>query len=169
MLRQPFLFSKNNMKLFIFLLFFVYSKFLFSDVRECVLIEDDEKRLGCYDDYFDKKYTLTPNESNSLNEINEATSNSPTQDIESFGLPKEANSQTKEEFKVISNIVSVSQKLDLKLIIILENDQIWQSVEKIRNIRLKDGYTAEISKGFLSGYALRVPEKKIKLRVRRLK
>lgn len=157
------------MKLFIFLLFFVYSKFLFSDVRDCVLIEDDEKRLGCYDDYFDKKYTLTPNESNSLNEINEETSDSTAQDIESFGLPKEANSQTKEEFKVISNILSVSQKLDLKLIIILENDQIWQSVEKIRNIRLKDGYTAEISKGFLSGYALRVPEKKIKLRVRRLK
>ncbi len=48
------------MKHFIFLLFFVYSKFLYSDVRECVLIEDDEKRLGCYDDYFDKEYTLTP-------------------------------------------------------------------------------------------------------------
>ena len=157
------------MKLFIFLLFFVYSKFLFSDVRECVLIEDDKKRLSCYDNYFDKEYTLAPNESISISKINEAISNSPAQDIESFGLPKEANSQTKEEFKVISNIVSVSQKLDLKLIIILENDQIWQSVEKIRNIRLKDGYTVEISKGFLSGYALRVAEKKIKLRVRRLK
>ncbi len=157
------------MKFFIFLLFFVFSKFLLSDVKECVLIEDDEKRLNCYDKYFYKEYTLTPNETNSPNVINEGRSNIPTQDIESFGLPKEVTGKTKEEFKVISNIVSVSQKLDLKLIIILENDQIWQSVEKIRNIRLKDGHTAEISKGFLSGYALRVPGKKIKLRVRRLK
>ena len=157
------------MKLFIFLLFFVYSKFLLPDVSECVFIEDDEKRLSCYDNYFDKEYTSTPNESNSLNEINEEILNSTEQQIKSFGLPKEPNSQTKEEFKVISNVLSVSQKFDLKLIIIIENNQIWQTVEKIRDIRLKEGYRVEISKGFISGYALRVPEKKIKLRVRRLK
>ena len=51
----------------------------------------------------------------------------------------------------------------------MENNQIWQTVEKIRDIRLKDGYEVEIREGFLSGYALRVPGKKIKLRVRRLK
>ena len=119
------------MKLFIFLLFFVYSKFLLPDVSECVFIEDDEKRLSCYDNYFDKEYTSTPNESNSLNEINEEILNSTEQQIKSFGLPKEPNSQTKEEFKVISNVLSVSQKLDLKIIIILENNQIWQTVEKI--------------------------------------
>ena len=109
------------------------------------------------------------NESDSLSETKEIISNSTEQEIKSFGLTKEANIKTKEEFKVVSNILSVSQKLDLKLIIILENNQIWQTVEKIRDIRLKDGYKAEISEGFLSGYALRVPEKKIKLRVRRLK
>lgn len=133
------------------------------------MIEDDKKRLTCFDNYFNEEYLLVLNESDSLNETKEIISNSTEQEIKSFGLTKEANIKTKEEFKVVSNILSVSQKLDLKLIIILENDQIWQTVEKIRDIRLKDGYKAEISEGFLSGYALRVPEKKIKLRVRRLK
>lgn len=138
-------------------------------MKECIVIEDDKKRLTCFDNYFNEEYLLVLNESDSLNETKEIISNSTEQEIKSFGLTKEANIKTKEEFKVVSNILSVSQKLDLKLIIILENDQIWQTVEKIRDIRLKDGYKAEISEGFLSGYALRVPEKKIKLRVRRLK
>ena len=133
------------------------------------MIEDDKKRLTCFDNYFNEEYLLVLNESDSLSETKEIISNSTEQEIKSFGLTKEAKIKTKEEFKVVSNILSVSQKLDLKLIIILENDQIWQTVEKIRDIRLKDGYKAEISEGFLSGYALRVPEKKIKLRVRRLK
>lgn len=138
-------------------------------MKECIVIEDDKKRLTCFDNYFNEEYLLVLNESDSLSETKEIISNSTEQEIKSFGLTKEANIKTKEEFKVVSNILSVSQKLDLKLIIILENDQIWQTVEKIRDIRLKDGYKAEISEGFLSGYALRVPEKKIKLRVRRLK
>lgn len=157
------------MKFFIILLVFTYSKLVISDVKECIVIEDDKKRLTCFDNYFNEEYLLVLNESDSLNETKEIISNSTEQEIKSFGLTKEANIKTKEEFKVVSNILSVSQKLDLKLIIILENDQIWQTVEKIRDIRLKDGYKAEISEGFLSGYALRVPEKKIKLRVRRLK
>lgn len=138
-------------------------------MKECIVIEDDKKRLTCFDNYFNEEYLLVLNESDSLSETKEIISNSTEQEIKSFGLTKEAKIKTKEEFKVVSNILSVSQKLDLKLIIILENDQIWQTVEKIRDIRLKDGYKAEISEGFLSGYALRVPEKKIKLRVRRLK
>ena len=157
------------MKFFIILLVFTYSKLVISDVKECIVIEDDKKRLTCFDNYFNEEYLLVLNESDSLNETKEIISNSTEQEIKSFGLTKEANIKTKEEFKVVSNILSVSQKLDLKLIIILENDQIWQTVEKIRDIRLKDGYKAEISEGFLSGYDLRVPEKKIKLRVRRLK
>ena len=157
------------MKFFIILLVFTYSKLVISDVKECIVIEDDKKRLTCFDNYFNEEYLLVLNESDSLSETKEIISNSTEQEIKSFGLTKEANIKTNEEFKVVSNILSVSQKLDLKLIIILENDQIWQTVEKIRDIRLKDGYKAEISEGFLSGYALRVPEKKIKLRVRRLK
>ena len=53
--------------------------------------------------------------------------------------------------------------------IILENGQHWVSVEKFRRHKLKDGYEVEISEGFLSGFALRVPDTKIKIRVRRIK
>ena len=74
---------------------------------------------------------------------------------------------SKEELKINSKILSVSQKLNFQLVIILENGQIWQSVEKIRDIRLRDGFEVEITEGFLSGYTLRVPGKKIKIRGRR--
>ena len=87
-----------------------------------------------------------------------------------FGLSTKLRQKEQvEELKIVSKIESVSQRLNLQLIIILENGQIWQSVEKIRDIRLRDGYEVEIKEGFMSGYTLRVPGKKIKLRVRRQK
>ena len=140
---------------------------VFSDISRCKSIEDDIKRLECFDSFF-------VNESHSETSDNELIivkedSGRNSEDINIFGLSKKIDKSEDEEIKILSTIKSVSQKLDLKLIIILENNQIWQTVEKIRDIRLKDGYEVEIKEGFLSGYALRVPGKKIKLRVRRLK
>jgi len=54
-------------------------------------------------------------------------------------------------------------------LIVLENGQSWISVEKIRRVRLKKGQTVEISEGFISGYSLKVVDKKIALRVKRIK
>ena len=66
-------------------------------------------------------------------------------------------------------MTTVATKLNYQLLIILENGQHWVSVEKFRRHKLKDGYEVEISEGFLSGFALRVPDTKIKIRVRRIK
>lgn len=140
---------------------------VFSDISRCKSIEDDIKRLECFDSFFvNENHSETSD--NELIIVKEDSGRN-SEDINIFGLSKKIDKSEDEEIKILSTIKSVSQKLDLKLIIILENNQIWQTVEKIRDIRLKDGYEVEIKEGFLSGYALRVPGKKIKLRVRRLK
>ena len=43
------------------------------------------------------------------------------------------------------------------------------TLEKIRQIRLKPGQEVKISEGFISGYVLKVIDKKISIRVRRIK
>lgn len=161
------MFLQYHMKISFLLLSLIFCLPVFSDISRCKSIQDDIKRLECFDSFF---VSENPDETpeNELIIVKEDSDRN-LEDISIFGLPKKIENAEDDEIKISSNIKSVSQKLDLKLIIILENNQIWQTVEKIRDIRLKDGYEVEIREGFLSGYALRVPGKKIKLRVRRLK
>ena len=161
------MFLQYHMKIPFLLLSLIFCLPVFSDISRCKSIQDDIKRLECFDSFF-----VSENSSETKNNeliIVKEDSDRNLDEISIFGLPKKIEKSEEEEIKISSTIKSVSQKLDLKLIIILENNQIWQTVEKIRDIRLKDGYEVEIREGFLSGYALRVPGKKIKLRVRRLK
>ena len=161
------MFLQYNMKITFLLLSLFFWLPVFSDISRCKSIEDDIKRLECFDSFFvNENHSETSD--NELIIVKEDSGRN-SEDINIFGLSKKIDKSEDEEIKILSTIKSVSQKLDLKLIIILENNQIWQTVEKIRDIRLKDGYEVEIKEGFLSGYALRVPGKKIKLRVRRLK
>ena len=161
------MFLQYHMKIPFLLLSLIFCLPVFSDISRCKSIQDDIKRLECFDSFFVSENS-SETENNELIRVKE-DSDRTLDEINSFGLPKKIDKSEEEEIKISSTIKSVSQKLDLKLIIILENNQIWQTVEKIRDIRLKDGYEVEIKEGFLSGYALRVPGKKIKLRVRRLK
>ena len=143
----------------------------YADIKSCIEIEEDAKRLKCYDSFFINKDNLDKANEDII-EKKEKVAEVSIQEYEqeNFGLPsKLRQAEDEEELKIVSRIDSVSQRLNLQLIIILENGQIWQSVEKIRDIRLRDGYDVEIKEGFLSGYTLRVPGKKIKLRVRRQK
>ena len=146
-------------------------QFSYADIKSCVEIEEDAKRLSCYDSFFINKDNIDiANEDIKEKEEKVAEVSIQEYEQENFGLPsKLRQAEDAEELKIVSRIDSVSQRLNLQLIIILENGQIWQSVEKIRDIRLRDGYDVEIKEGFLSGYTLRVPGKKIKLRVRRQK
>ena len=143
----------------------------FAEIEKCIQIEEDNKRLECYDSFFlNKDNVLVIN--NDIISEEKKSEEITVQEYEekNFGLSTKLRQKEQvEELKIVSNIESVSQRLNLQLIIILENGQIWQSVEKIRDIRLRDGYEVEIKEGFMSGYTLRVPGKKIKLRVRRQK
>ena len=147
------------------------STYSFAEIEDCIQIEEDTKRLECYDNFFLNKDNIAISnkviivEKEKLKEITEQE-----YEEKNFGLSTKLRQKEQvEELKIVSKIESVSQRLNLQLIIILENGQIWQSVEKIRDIRLRDGYEVEIKEGFLSGYTLRVPGKKIKIRVRRQK
>ena len=144
--------------------------YTFAEIETCIQIKEDNKRLDCYDSFFLNKDNISVINEDIIAE-KEKSEEIATQEYEekNFGLPVKLRQKEQAELKILSKIESVSQRLNLQLIIILENGQIWQSVEKIRDIRLRDGYEVEIKEGFLSGYTLRVPGKKIKIRVRRQK
>ena len=158
------------MKYLLTIVFLLSINSLSAKVEECVKIKDDTARLECFDSLFlDKKDIDEANEVIIEKEDKQIIENE-SYEQKNFGLYiKQRQKDSKEELKINSKILSVSQKLNFQLVIILENGQIWQSVEKIRDIRLRDGFEVEITEGFLSGYTLRVPGKKIKIRVRRQK
>ena len=158
------------MKYLLTIVFFLSINSLSAKVEECVKIKDDTARLECFDRLFlDKKDIEEANEVIIEQDEKQIIENE-SYEQKNFGLSiKQRQKDSKEELKINSKILSVSQKLNFQLVIILENGQIWQSVEKIRDIRLRDGFEVEITEGFLSGYTLRVPGKKIKIRVRRQK
>ena len=158
------------MKYLLTIVFLLSINSLSAKVEECVKIKDDTARLECFDSLFlDKKDIDEANEVIIEKEDKQIIENE-SYEQKNFGLSiKQRQKDTEEELKINSKILSVSQKLNFQLVIILENGQIWQSVEKIRDIRLRDGFEVEITEGFLSGYTLRVPGKKIKIRVRRQK
>lgn len=167
-----------------------------SDPNQCSLIENDKERLSCYDNIFIKTQNLSVDEESEIPLIlsiedkeeqliikekelleKEVALQKKEKELESdqerkwFGFTKRIKdkNEQEEEIKIISKIDTVATKLNSQLLIILENEQHWISVEKYRRHKLKDGYDVEITKGFLSGFALRVPETKIKIRVRRIK
>ena len=158
------------MKYLLTIVFLFSINSLSAKVEECVKIKEDTARLDCFDRLFlDKKDIAEANEVIIEQEEKQIIENE-SYEQKNFGLSiKQRQKDTEEELKINSKILSVSQKLNFQLVIILENGQIWQSVEKIRDIRLRDGFEVEITEGFLSGYTLRVPGKKIKIRVRRQK
>ena len=158
------------MKYLLTIVFLLSINSLSAKVEECVKIKEDTARLECFDSLFlDKKDIDEANEVIIEKEEKQIIENE-SYEQKNFGLSiKQRQKDSKEELKINSKILSVSQKLNFQLVIILENGQIWQSVEKIRDIRLRDGFEVEITEGFLSGYTLRVPGKKIKIRVRRQK
>ena len=158
------------MKYLLTIVFLLSINSLSAKVEECVKIKEDTARLECFDSLFlDKKDIDEANEVIIEKEEKQIIENE-SYEQKNFGLSiKQRQKDTEEELKINSKILSVSQKLNFQLVIILENGQIWQSVEKIRDIRLRDGFEVEITEGFLSGYTLRVPGKKIKIRVRRQK
>ena len=183
------------MHYFFYILITLSAQSLFSDASLCVSIENDIERLECYDNFYQdnlshnssidslieikEKALIVKEEELNKKEIQLAEEQSKlalkekeldsAQERRWFGFTKRIKEPDEEEITISSKIETVATKLNYQLLIILENDQHWVSVEKFRRHKLKDGYDVEITKGFLSGFALRVPGKKIKIRVSRIK
>lgn len=139
-----------------------------STIEDCIKIEENEKRLACFD--------LVTEATNKINEEPEAAKISKSQrktiaqrvkdQVKDFGLTKK---EKKEVLEITSKITRLKLQNNYNLLVVLDNGQTWRSVEKIRRVRLKEGQTVTISEGFVSGYSLKVVDKKIAIRVKRIK
>ena len=128
----------------------------------------NEKRLACFD-----AVTITAaynkKEADTVKPVEQQRKTIPQKlkdQVKNFGLTKK---EKKEVLEITSKIARLKLQNNYNLLIVLENGQSWISVEKIRRVRLKKGQTVEISEGFISGYSLKVVDKKIALRVKRIK
>ena len=77
--------------------------------------------------------------------------------------------KSNDDFQIKDKISKVSQLASLRVDFTLENGQKWRSVEKIRRVRVKPGQEITVSEGFVSGFVLKVVDKKISIRVKRIK
>ena len=150
------------------------------EAKECADIEDTTQRLSCYDSLFapqqieDPKLVVTQKKqevetAKQDNKIKKEVKKEVKKERERrFGLPKRLEKE-EDKVEIKDKILEVKKLADLRLDVILENGQKWRSVEKIRQVRLKANQKVVISEGFISGYVLKVIDKKISIRVRRIK
>jgi hypothetical protein len=158
--------KKYFLSLFIILGPIVYAESM--TIEECIKIENNKERLACFDLV---TKSLEGNEkSPAIAKISKpekkTISQKIKQQVKDFGLTKK---EKKEVLQITSKIARVKLQNNLKLLVVLENGQKWRSVENFRRTRLKEGQMVEISEGFISGYSLKVVDKKIALRVKRIK
>ncbi len=169
---------------YLLLVFLLSSSLLFSnekDVMNCLDIEDPTLRLNCYDSIFkndktiedpvliepiiDETKTKTKTKTKTEIQVQEVEQ---TKKERRFGLPVRVD-KSNDDFQIKDTISKVSQLASLKVDFTLENGQKWRSVEKIRRVRIKPGQEITVSEGFVSGYVLKVVDKKISIRVKRIK
>lgn len=84
---------------------------------------------------------------------------------------RERRKEREEAEAVREKIADFALTATKKLIIVLENGQVWRQIDgdtQQLNLSRDASYTAEISSGFLSGYELHIPEERRTIRVRRL-
>ena len=139
-----------------------------STIEDCIKIEENEKRLACFDlvtqaavENIKKPEVAIP-----IKTQRKTIAQKLKDQVKDFGLTKK---QRKEVLEITSIITRLKLQNNYNLLVVLENGQTWRSVEKIRRVRMKEGQTVKISEGLVSGYSLKVVDKKIAIRVKRIK
>jgi hypothetical protein len=137
-------------------------------IEDCIKIEDNEKRLVCFDLVTQTlaKSTEEPVVIKTIETQSKTILQKVKDQVKDFGLTKK---QKKEVLEITSKISRLKLLNSYNLLVVLENGQTWRSVEKIRRVRMKEGQTVKISEGLVSGYSLKVVDKKIAIRVKRIK
>jgi hypothetical protein len=137
-------------------------------IEDCIKIEDNEKRLVCFDlvAQIQAKSTDEPVVIKTIETQSKTILQKVKDQVKDFGLTKK---QKKEVLEITSKISRLKLLNSYNLLVVLENGQTWRSVEKIRRVRMKEGQTVKISEGLVSGYSLKVVDKKIAIRVKRIK
>ena len=139
-----------------------------STIEDCIKIEENEKRLACFDlaTQAANKNTEEPEVAKVSKSQRKTIAQKVKEQVKNFGLTKK---EKKEVLEITSKITRLKLQNNYNLLVVLDNGQTWRSVEKIRRVRLKEGQTVTISEGFVSGYSLKVVDKKIAIRVKRIK
>ena len=139
-----------------------------STIEDCIKIEENEKRLACFDLVTESanKITEEPQAAKVSKSQRKTIAQKVKEQVKNFGLTKK---EKKEVLEITSKITRLKLQNNYNLLVVLDNGQTWRSVEKIRRVRLKEGQTVKISEGFVSGYSLKVVDKKIAIRVKRIK
>ena len=165
-----FVYNKDMKRYFLFILIgfgsAIYSEN--STIEDCIKIEESEKRLVCFDlvtqaavENIKKPEVAIP-----IKTQRKTIAQKLKDQVKDFGLTKK---QKKEVLEITSIITRLKLQNNYNLLVVLENGQTWRSVEKIRRVRMKEGQTVKISEGLVSGYSLKVVDKKIAIRVKRIK
>ena len=139
-----------------------------STIEDCIKIEENDKRLACFDlvAQIPAKSTDEPVVIKTIETQSKTILQKVKDQVKDFGLTKK---QKKEVLEITSKISRLKLLNSYNLLVVLENGQTWRSVEKIRRVRMKEGQTVKISEGLVSGYSLKVVDKKIAIRVKRIK
>ena len=68
-----------------------------------------------------------------------------------------------------AKIIKINKLGSFKLDIYLDNGQVWRTVESIYKVRIKKSQEVYITKAAISGYIMKITDKKIALRVNRVR
>ena len=176
MLRQPFLLDDRLMimkKLIILIIPLSFSLVALGKTPEsCIEIKADADRLDCFDSFYNVKDESNPEVKNIPSPVLESKEKQSIRLVETeklFGLPNKSLKNKKKYATVEASIVAIKHPNKLRVYLELDNDQTWYSVENLRRHRFKVGQNIQITESNISGYKLKVLDKKIKINVRRSK
>jgi len=169
---------------------------LAADVRDCVAISDDAKRLACYDTVFGRGSAALPGPAAAPAAASAGASVAPTtvppatapgtasatpaapvliDPVAEFGLSEsQKRAQNPERAKDVSpdsitaNVAEVGRQPTGGLVVTLENGQVWAQSESLTKARVAPGDEVTIRKATLGSYMLVAPNK-VSMRVRRVR
>ncbi|WP_213611459.1 hypothetical protein [Pseudoalteromonas sp.] len=133
-------------------------------LQACSFIENDFKRLLCYDNTIAGKSLTQPAQTNVKAETPAAIAPVATKAKE-FGLEHKEIAENGEE-SITSMISSVKKAPYGELIITLENNQQWRQIGS-DSLRLDKGDTVIISRGMFNSFLLKKADQNRSIRVKR--
>jgi hypothetical protein len=127
--------------------------------EKCSKILDEKNRLSCFDESYE-----TYSKQNTINLQEEDDKKNAKLNI--FGLSKKV--VTQEPKQVIAQTIKVTSLSNNRAQLQLDNGQVWRSTEPVGRLRFKIGQTVIIAKGVISGYTLKIKDRKGFIRAMRV-
>ncbi|MDA0900396.1 MAG: hypothetical protein O3B35_05135 [Proteobacteria bacterium] len=127
--------------------------------EKCSKILDEKNRLSCFDESYE-----TYSKQNTINLQEEDDKKNAKLNI--FGLSKKV--VTQEPKQVIAQTIKVTSLSNNRAQLQLDNGQVWRSTEPVGRLRFKIGQTVIIAKGAISGYTLKIKDRKGFIRAMRV-